>query len=84
MRVVTILAVLSITVTAIYVLQAANRMLHGPVSPNSFYSLPDANFKEKVTIVILVFSLFAIGLFPNWISEFIDTSISPIYTNLIR
>lgn len=83
-RVVTILAVLSITVTAVYVLQAANRMLHGTITTDSFKSLSDADFKEKATIVILTFSLFAIGLFPNWISEFIDTSILPIYTNLIR
>lgn len=84
MRIVTILAVLSITVTAIYVLQTANRMLHGKITQPAFETLQDANFKEKATIIILALSLFVFGLFPNGISEWIDTSILPIYTHLIR
>lgn len=84
MRVVTILAILSITVTAIYVLQTANRMLHGQITQPAFESLQDANVKEKITIIILVLSLLSIGLFPNGFSEWIDSSISPIYTHLMR
>ena len=84
MRVVTILAILSITVTAIYVLQTANRMLHGQITQPAFESLQDANVKEKITIIILVLSLLSIGLFPNGFSEWIDSSISPIYPHLMR
>src|SRR5574344_2796392 len=84
MRIVTILAVLSITVTAIYVLQTANRMLHGQITQPAFEARQDANVKEKITIIILVLSLLSIGLFPNGFSEWIDSSISPIYTHLMR
>ncbi|MCF0215107.1 MAG: NADH-quinone oxidoreductase subunit M [Fibrobacteraceae bacterium] len=82
-RIVTILAILSITTTAVYILQTANRMLHGEM-PAKYESLTDGSFREKLVIVILVLCLLFIGIFPTWISEFLDQSIAPIFENISR
>ena len=83
-RVITILGILSITATAVYILQTANRMLSGPVRFEQFKKLPDADWTEKVALIIITLCLLGIGLFPGWISEFLDTAIAPIYANLMR
>jgi NADH-quinone oxidoreductase subunit M len=76
-RIVTILAILSITTTAVYILQTANRMLHGPL-PQKYESLTDGCFREKLVIVVLVACLLFIGVCPGWISEILDQSIAPM------
>ena len=81
-RIVTILAILSITTTAIYILQTANRMLHGPL-PQKYEGLTDGTFREKLVIVVLVACLLFIGIFPGWISEMLDWSIEPIFEQFL-
>ncbi len=82
-RVITILAILSITATAIYILRCANKMLHGPLNiPKE--SLPQAYFEEKCIIVFYIVCLLILGIFPAPFAEFLDTSIFPIYSNLMR
>ena len=80
-RIVTILAILSITTTAVYILQTANRMLHGPL-PQKYESLTDGCFREKLVIVVLVACLLFIGVCPGWISEILDQSIAPIFEKI--
>ena len=80
-RIVTILAILSITTTAVYILQTANRMLHGPL-PQKYESLTDGCFREKLVIVVLVACLLFIGVCPGWISELLDQSIAPIFEKI--
>ena len=82
-RIVTILAILSVTATAVYILQTANKMLHGPLNPK-FANLTDAEFPEKVVIVVFVLCLLILGLCPLPFADFLDTSIMPIYANLTR
>jgi NADH-quinone oxidoreductase subunit M len=81
---ITILGILSITVTAIYILQTANRMLHGPVTHEHFKVLTDADPIEKTALVLIIACLVGVGLFPGWISAFLDTSIVPIFANFMR
>ena len=80
-RVVTVLAILSITTTAVYILQTANRMLHGNM-PAKYETLCDANLREKIVVVVLVLCLLFIGIFPGWIAELLDQSIAPIFAKL--
>jgi NADH-quinone oxidoreductase subunit M len=82
-RVCTVLAVLSIVVTAVYVLRAVNALVNGPVSPK-FTMLPDATALEKVPVLILVFCLFGMGIMPGWIIELVNGAINPIFNNLTR
>lgn len=78
-----VLAVLSITTTAVYVLRAANRMLHGPLPP-PLAKLTDATPIEKIPVVLLIICLFGMGMMPGWIADILDQSIQPIFNNLIR
>ncbi len=80
-RIVTILAILSITTTAVYVLQTANRMLHGNM-PAKYEALTDANLREKIVVVVLVLCLLLIGIFPGWICDMLDMSIAPIFAKI--
>ena len=82
-RVVTVLSILSITTTAVYVLQATNRLLHGPL-PEKFQHLSAPTWPERITVILLVASLVGMGIFPSWISAFLDTSIQPIFVNFTR
>jgi len=82
-RVCTVLAVLSIVVTAVYVLRAVNALVNGPV-PSKFTMLTDATALEKVPVVILLFCLFGMGIMPGWIIELVNGAIHPIFNNLTR
>lgn len=80
-RIVTILAILSITTTAVYILQTANRMLHGNM-PAKYETLTDGCFREKLVVVVLVLCLLLIGIFPGWICDLLDQSIAPIFAKI--
>jgi NADH-quinone oxidoreductase subunit M len=82
-RVATVLAVLSIVVTAVYVLRAVNTLVNGPIS-SKFAMLSDATALEKVPVIILVFCLFGMGIMPGWIIELVNGAVNPIFNNLIR
>jgi len=80
---VAVLAILSITTTAVYVLQATNKMLNGPLNPK-FSSLPPITVPEKIVFGVYFVCLFGMGLSPGWISKFLDTSLLPIFVNMSR
>jgi NADH-quinone oxidoreductase subunit M len=82
-RVCTVLAVLSIVVTAVYVLRAVNALVNGPISPK-FAVLSDATAVEKVPVLILIFCLFGMGIMPGWIIELVNGAVNPIFNNLTR
>lgn len=82
-RVCTVLAILSIVVTAVYVLRTANTMLMGPLN-EKFSHLKDASLIEKVPVIILIFCLFAMGIFPSWIIRIVDTAVYPIFNQVMR
>ena len=82
-RVCTVLAVLSIVVTAVYVLRAVNALVNGPIA-SKFTMLPDATVLEKVPVSILLFCLFGMGIMPGWIIELVNGAVKPIFNNLTR
>lgn len=81
------LAVMSIVVTAIYILRATNGILHGPalVTDTADAAQPsDAVFLEKVPLILLLACILAIGLFPGRLAALLDQAILPILNNLNR
>ncbi len=82
-RVCTVLAILSIVVTAVYILRTANTVINGPLR-QSFKELKDATLMEKLPVSILLFTLFAMGLMPGWIIDLVNGAIDPIYNNVTR
>ncbi|MCI5211922.1 MAG: NADH-quinone oxidoreductase subunit M, partial [Candidatus Electrothrix sp. ATG2] len=79
-RVCTVLAVLSIVVTAVYVLRAVNGLVNGPIKEH-FTTLTDASLLEKVPVTILLICLFGMGILPGWIVELVNNAVHPIYNN---
>jgi NADH-quinone oxidoreductase subunit M len=82
-KIVAVLSILSITTTAVYVLQATNKMLSGPLNPK-FADLPKPAMPEKIVLGVYFICLFGMGLLPGWISRFLNTSLHPIFTNMTR
>jgi NADH-quinone oxidoreductase subunit M len=81
-----VFAVLSIVVTAIYVLRATNAILHGPPPADSAanVSAADATWLERVPLVLLLACIVLMGLFPGRIAALIDQALVPILNNLNR
>jgi NADH-quinone oxidoreductase subunit M len=70
-RVATILACLSIVVTAVYILRAIAKTAMGPLK-EGFESLSDATWNEKLAALILIAGIIAIGVAPYWLNDLIS------------
>ena len=70
-RVATILACLSIVVTAVYILQAVAKTAMGPLK-EGFENLSDATWNEKLAALILIAGILAIGIAPFWLNDLIS------------
>jgi NADH-quinone oxidoreductase subunit M len=82
-RVVTILAVSSIVITAVYILRVVAILLLGPTTNEHYEHLTDAKWFEKVSAVTLISAVAAIGLAPFWLSSMIGTSLQPIVDKIL-
>jgi NADH-quinone oxidoreductase subunit M len=82
-RVVTILAVSSIVITAVYILRVIAILLLGPTTNEHYSHLKDAKWFEKVSAVTLIGSIAAIGLAPFWLSSMIGISLKPIVDKIL-
>lgn len=82
-RVVTIVVVSSIVITAVYILRVIAILLLGPTTNEHYEHLTDAKWFEKVSAVTLIGSVAAIGLAPFWLSMMIGTSLQPIIEKIL-
>ncbi len=69
-RVATIAAVMSIVVTAVYILRAIGKTVLGPLKVG-FSNLTDAKWNEKAAAILLVAAILAIGLAPFWLNNLV-------------
>jgi NADH-quinone oxidoreductase subunit M len=65
LRWITVVSVSGVVLTAGYFLWAYQRMFLGPLNPK-YATLPDANAREKFTLIPLAVLVLALGLYPNW------------------
>lgn len=70
-RVATIIACMSIVVTAVYILRAIGQTAMGPLKAG-FENLTDATWNEKLAAILLVAGILAIGLAPSWLNNLIS------------
>jgi len=70
-RVATILACLSIVVTAVYILRAVAKTSMGPLK-EEFKNLTDATWNERLAAFILIAGIIAIGVAPFWLSDLVS------------
>jgi NADH-quinone oxidoreductase subunit M len=77
-RVLTIIAISSIVITAVYILRVVGTLLYGKINDKHHEELSDAVWYEKLSTGVLVLSIAAIGVAPYWLSEMINASIAPL------
>lgn len=82
-RTATILAAMSIVVTAVYILRGVGVTLWGPIKAE-FAQLPDATWNEKLAAGILVASIVVMGTMPWWISDMINRTTETLFGTVIK
>ncbi len=82
-RMITLIAVSSIVVTAVYILRVVGMILMGPVKKDEYNNFPKAKWFEKVATLSLIAGILAIGLAPLWLSDMIWESLGPIVDKLV-
>jgi NADH-quinone oxidoreductase subunit M len=70
-RVATVLACMSIVVTAVYILRAIGATAMGPITNEKFKGLGDAEWNEKLAAIILIAGIVAMGVAPFWLNELV-------------
>ncbi len=83
-RVLTILACSSIVITAVYILRMVGKFLLGKIQDPHHEHLTDATWFERISVVTLLFFMFALGSAPFWASEMIHNSVLPVIGQLIK
>jgi NADH-quinone oxidoreductase subunit M len=82
-RAATVMACMSIVVTAVYILRASGFAMMGPVKNPAYNALPDATWNEKLAAVILIVPIILIGSAPFWLSDMVNSSMGNWMTKLI-
>ncbi len=82
-RIVTIISVSAIVVTAVYILRVVGIMLMGPVKNDSYLKLERVTWYEKSGILLLLIPIVGIGVAPLWLSNMILESLQPFIQGLL-
>lgn len=82
-RILTILVVSSIVVTAVYILRLVGKIMMGPLSNDEFKNLPKATWFEKTGILLLLIPIVAMGVAPLWLSDMIFESLEPFIQGVL-
>ena len=82
-RIVTIIAVTSIVITAVYILRVIAILLLGPSTNKHYEHFSDAKWFEKISAVTLISFVAIIGIAPFWLSSMIGTSLKPIVDKIL-
>ncbi|MEW6750346.1 MAG: NADH-quinone oxidoreductase subunit M [Candidatus Latescibacterota bacterium] len=83
-RSLTVIATLSIVVTAVYVLRGLAQVFQGPITNHHFEELTDATWPERISTGLLVGTLAVVGLMPWLFIDLISTSVMPIANRLYQ
>ncbi|HSG99320.1 MAG TPA: NADH-quinone oxidoreductase subunit M, partial [candidate division Zixibacteria bacterium] len=81
-RILTVIATLSIVVTAVYVLRGLAQVFHGPLAKPEFKTITDATLPEKISAGFLVATLAIVGLAPWYFIDLIESAIFPLVNRL--
>jgi NADH-quinone oxidoreductase subunit M len=82
-RFATVLACMSIVITAVYILRAISKTAMGPIK-ESYSNLTDARWNEKLAAIILIAGILAIGVAPFWLNDLIKPGAEIIMQNFFR
>ena len=82
-RVLTVLVVSSIVVTAVYILRLVGKIMMGPLETNEVENLPTVTWYEKTGILLLLIPIIGMGVAPLWLSDMILASIEPFIQRVL-
>lgn len=82
-RTATVIACMSIVVTAVYILRASGLAMMGPVKNSTYNILPDATWNEKLAAILLIVPVVLIGSAPFWLSDMVNFSMGTWMGRLI-
>ena len=82
-RVMSILVVSAIVITAVYILRVVGMMLMGPIRNEEYKNLKTVTWFERVGIYLLLIPVVGIGVAPLWLSNMINESILPFISRLL-
>ncbi len=77
-RVATVIACMSIVVTAVYILRTVGMILFGKVTNPHYLELTDATWDERLSVCCLIFCVAGLGSMPLWVSNVISDGVAPI------
>ncbi len=80
--VLTILATMSIVVTAVYVLRGLATVFQGPITVAEYETLTDATLPEKIATGMLIATLVFVGVVPQYFITLIEASVMPMINRL--
>lgn len=78
----TIIATMSIVVTAVYVLRGLAKVFQGPITDHHFEELTDATLPERLSTGLLVATLVVVGVAPWLFIDLIEASVMPLVNRL--
>jgi NADH-quinone oxidoreductase subunit M len=81
-KIATILAILSIVVTAVYILRAVGIAIWGTVTRKEYLLLADASWNERFATIILVGAIVIIGTMPFWLTDLIGPDAQHIISRI--
>ena len=81
-RILTLAAITSIVITAVYILRVVGKILYGPVQNPAHASLSDARWFERLPVVVLILAIASMGILPGWIGDWLHQALSPIVERL--
>jgi len=82
-RILTVLVVSSIVITAVYILRLVGKIMMGPLVTNDCENLPKATWYEKTGILLLLIPIIGMGVAPLWLSDMIMASIEPFIQGVL-
>ena len=80
-QVATVMACMSIVVTAVYILRAVGKTAMGPLK-EQYNHLSDATWNEKLAAIVLMIGILAIGLAPGWLNQLVSPGADVIMQKL--
>ena len=78
----TIVATMSIVVTAVYVLRGLAKVFQGPIADPHFEHLTDADLSEKISTGVLIGTMFFVGLLPRFMIDLVEGPLMPLVNRL--
>jgi NADH-quinone oxidoreductase subunit M len=75
----TVVAMIGLLFTGLYVLKGIKKVLHGPLNPQWVGHLPEINAREIFVIAPLMILILWIGIWPGWILGVINNAVAALF-----